>query len=315
MLLVSACAKKQDPADLVIKGGKIYTMDSSISVVEAVAIKNDRIVATGTDAIIEQFIGQGTKVIELDGRIATPGFIEGHGHLMGIGYNALDLDLLNVRNFDEMVNQVEEAVKKAKPGDWILGRGWHQDKWDVKPDKMIKGFPLHDKLSAASPDNPVFLEHASGHAGFANAKAMEIAGLGQLAKEKLRVEEGEGGEIIRDAAGNPTGLFSERAMSLITDHIPKDSDARNRQALNLAMQACLRNGITSFHDAGATRTAIDLYHAIKKEGTLGLRLYVMITGEDRNLMYEWLKKGPEIDSTGWRTIRSIKLHCDGALGS
>ena len=214
-----------------------------------------------------------------------------------------------------MVSQVAAAVKKAKPGEWIIGRGWHQDKWDTKPERLIKGFPVHDRLSAISPDNPVFLHHASGHAAFANAKAMQVAGVNQLSREQLKKGEGEGGEIIRDGKGNPTGLFNERAMSLIQSHIPEDSDARNRQALELAIKACLRNGLTSFHDAGAGRKVIDLYHQFKKEGKLGERLYVMITGEDRELMYEWFRKGPEIDSSGWLTIRSVKLHCDGALGS
>ena len=180
---------------------------------------------------------------------------------------------------------------------------------------MVKGFPLHQKLSEASPNNPVFLRHASGHAGFANAKAMEIAGVNQLSIEKLSSDESEGGEIIRDALGNPTGLFNERAMNLIDRHIPQNTEDTDRQALDLALKACLRNGLTGFHDAGATRENIDLFHEFKKEGKLSVRLYVMITGRDRDLVYEWLKHGPEIDTTSWLTIRSIKLNCDGALGS
>ncbi|MEJ7646878.1 MAG: amidohydrolase [Chryseolinea sp.] len=314
-LLVVSCSTRQSPADLVIRGGKIYTMAGVTPVVEAVAVKGDRIVALGNEADITKHIGTNTQIIDLAGRIATPGFIEGHGHLMGIGYNELELDLTGLKSFDELVTQVAAAAKKAQPGDWIIGRGWHQDKWEVAPERLIKGFPLHDQLSAASPDNPVFLHHASGHAAFANAKAMEVAGVNQLSREQLKRGEGEGGEIIRDEKGNPTGLFNERAMSLIQSHVPENSDSRNRQALELALKACLRNGITSFHDAGAGRKTIDLYHQYKNEGKLEVRLYVMITGEDRALMYEWLRKGPEIDSTGWLTIRSIKLHCDGALGS
>ena len=314
-ILVFSCDKKQEAADMVIRGGKIYTVVDAQPVVEAVAVKGDKIVFAGSEAEVQNFIDDKTTVIDLQGKILTPGFIEGHGHLMGVGYNELNLDLMDVKSYDEMIERVKTAVSNAQPGQWIVGRGWHQDKWDVKPEKMVKGFPLHNKLSEVSPDNPVFLRHASGHAGFANAKAMELAGVNLLSVEKLGDEQSQGGEILRDALGNPTGLFNERAMGLIAQHIPENTEATDRQALELALQACLRNGITSFHDAGATRKHIDLFHQFKSEGKLDVRLYVMLTGGDRDLIYEWLKKGPEIDSAGLLTIRSIKLNCDGALGS
>ncbi|MEJ1241569.1 amidohydrolase [Chryseolinea sp. T2] len=315
VIAVFSCGKKELPADLVIRGGTIYTVDPEKPTAEAIAIRKGTIVAVGTTADVQPFITEETQILELNGRTATPGFIEGHGHLMGIGYNELELDLMKAKSFDEIVSMVKDAAEKAKPGEWITGRGWHQDKWTVKPERQIKGFPVHDALSAVSPNNPVFLRHASGHAGFANAKAMEMAGVNQLSREKLRQEAAEGGEVIRDERGNPTGLFNERAQSLIADHIPENTAERDEEALRLAMRACLRNGITSFHDAGASREAIDLYHKFKTDGKLALGLYVMITGGDRDLVYEWFKKGPEIDTTGWLTVRSVKLHCDGALGS
>ncbi|HTF22069.1 MAG TPA: amidohydrolase [Chryseolinea sp.] len=315
LLVLASCGKKYTPADLIIRGGTIYTVDSAKPIIDAIAIRKGIIVAVGTAADVEPFMGEQTQFVELNGRIATPGFIEGHGHLMGIGYNELELDFMQAKSFDEIVSMVKDAAEKARPGEWITGRGWHQDKWDVRPDRLIKGFPVHDALSAASPSNPVFLRHASGHAGFANAKAMEVAGVNLLSREKLQKEAGEGGEVIRDEKGNPTGLFNERAMSLIAEHIPANTAERNAEALRLAMQACLRNGITSFHDAGASRETIDLYHQFKDEGKLAVGLYVMVTGGDRDLVYEWFKKGPEIDTTGWLTVRSVKLHCDGALGS
>jgi predicted amidohydrolase YtcJ len=314
ILLLMGCSKPQ-PADLIIKGGTIYTMDASHPTAQAIAVKGDRIVFVGEVSAVEKLKDDHTQIIDLAGQTLTPGFIEGHGHIMGVGYNELNLDLMNVKSFDEMVEKVKEAVAKAAPGQWIVGRGWHQDKWETKPSKMVNGFPVHDQLSAVSPNNPVFLRHASGHAGFANAKAMEIAGVNQLAKEKAIFSDGEGGEIMRDQLGNPTGLFNERAMGLITKHIPEGDSERDRQALDLAMKACLRNGITSFHDAGASRENIALFHEFKSKGKLLTRLYVMITGFDRDLIYESFKKGPEIDSTGTLTIRAIKLNCDGALGS
>lgn len=314
LLFLFGC-QKNTPADLVIWGGKIYTVNSTNEVVEAVAVVGNKITVVGTASDIKKHVGEKTQIIDLQGRILTPGFIEGHGHIMGVGYNEMELDLSTIKSYDEMVQKVKEAVDKSSPGEWILGRGWHQDKWDVKPDVMIKGFPVHKKLSEVSPDNPVFLRHASGHASFANAKAMELAGVNQLSVEGNRKKNNEGGEVIRDELGNPTGLFNERAMELIDEHIPPRTRERDTRALELAMQTCLRNGITSFHDAGASREHIDLFHDFKSKNQLNVRLYVMVSGRDGNLVYEWLKKGPEIDSSGWLTIRSIKLNCDGALGS
>ena len=304
-----------NPADLVIRGGKIYTVNEANQVAEAVAVEGDKITFVGSMADVEKFIGDKTKVIDLQGKILTPGFIEGHGHLMGVGYNELELDLSQIRSYDEMIDKVREAVSKSSPGEWILGRGWHQEKWRVKPDGMVKGFPVHKKLSEVSPNNPVFLRHASGHAAMANAKAMEVAGVNQLSIEKNRREEGEGGEVVRDALGNPTGLFNERAMDLIDEYVPANTPERAAHALELAIKACQRNGITSFQDAGATRQDIDLFHQFKQEKKLGVRIYAMVTGRDRDLVYEWFRKGPEIDSTNMLTIRAIKLNCDGALGS
>jgi predicted amidohydrolase YtcJ len=314
LLLIISCSPKKTPADLIIKSGKIYTMNDQQPSVEAVAVIADKIVYAGDSKGLEKFQGKKTKVIDLQGKTMTPGFIEGHGHFMGLGYNEMNLDLMNVKNYDEILEKVKEAVAKAQPGQWIIGRGWHQEKWDKKPAKMVKGFQTHESLSSISPNNPVYLRHASGHLGFANAKAMQLAGVNQLSIEKLE-KESEGGEIIRDELGNPTGIFNERAQSLIAKQIPEETEETNAQALELAIQASLKNGITSFHDAGASRRSIELFKKFKKEGKLNTRLYVMVTGFDPKLVYEHFRNGPEIDSTGLLTIRSIKLNCDGALGS
>jgi predicted amidohydrolase YtcJ len=314
LLAAFGCQTKRTPGDLIIKGGSIYTVDEKNPVVEAVVVKQDTILFAGTLEAATQLVDASTQVIDLDGLTMTPGFIESHGHIMGLGYNEIDLDLANVKSYDEMVEKVKEAVANAQPGKWILGRGWHQDKWDKRPEKMVQGFQTHEKLSEVSPDNPVFLRHASGHAGFANAKAMQIAGVNQLSIEKLESGLGEGGEIIRDKLGNPTGIFNERAQGLIDKVIPPNTPETDAHALGLAMESCARNGITSFHDAGATRERIALFNKFSEEGRLKARLYVMITGFDRKLINERYKKGPQIDPRGV-TIRSIKLNCDGALGS
>lgn len=315
VLLAVSCGPAVQPADIVILGGKIYTVNDDQPLVEAVAIRGNKIELAGTEAEVRKYIGENTEMINLEGKTMTPGFIEGHGHFMGVGYNELNLDLMYVTSYDELVAKVKEAVDKAQPGQWILGRGWHQDKWDTKPDKMIKGFQTHHLLSEISPNNPVFLRHASGHAALANAKAMEVAGVNQLSVEALKESSEEGGEIIRDEMGNPTGIFNERAMGIISKHIPQDDESRDSQALSLAIQACWRNGITSFHDAGASRENIELFNQFKNDGKLGVRLYVMLTGWDRDLVYEWFKKGPVVDPDNLLTIRSVKLNCDGALGS
>ncbi len=310
-----SCGPSVQPADKVILGGTIYTVDETQPTVEAVVINGNIIEFAGKETEARKYIGEKTEVIDLVGKTMTPGFIEGHGHFMGVGYNELNLDLMYVTSYEELVAKVKEAVDKAQPGQWILGRGWHQDKWDTKPDKMIKGFQTHHLLSEVSPNNPVFLRHASGHAALANAKAMEVAGVNQLSVETLKESSEEGGEIIRDKMGNPTGIFNERAMGIISKHIPQDDESRDSQALSLAIQACWRNGITSFHDAGASRENIELFNQFKNDGKLGVRLYVMLTGWDRDLVYEWFKKGPVVDPDNLLTIRSVKLNCDGALGS
>ncbi|MBL7844752.1 MAG: amidohydrolase [Cyclobacteriaceae bacterium] len=314
-ILFTGCGSGIEPADLVVLGGKIYTVNDKQPEVEAVAVTGDKITFAGSEEEVQKFIGKTTQVIDLEGRIMTPGFIEGHGHFMGVGYNELNLDLMYVKSYDELIEKVKEAAEKAQPGQWILGRGWHQDKWDTKPDIMVKGFQTHHKLSEVSPNNPVFLRHASGHAALANAKAMEVAGVNQLSKEIIQDISEDGGEILRDELGNPTGIFNERAMGLVSRFIPDDEEDRDAQALELAIQACWRNGITSFHDAGVSRENIELFKSFKDQGKLGVRLYVMITGWDHDLIHEWFKKGPEIDSGNLLTIRSVKLNCDGALGS
>ena len=300
---------------MVVLGGKIYTMNPNQPVVEAVVVTGDKIKFTGSEKEARTWIGEHTNVIDLQGKTMTPGFIEGHGHIMGVGYNELNLDLMDVRSFDEIIERVREAASKAKPGQWILGRGWHQDKWERKPEKLVKGFPTHQRLSEVSPNNPVFLDHASGHLSIANAKAMEVAGIHQLSRETMQRYTADGGEVIRDEMGNPTGIFNENAVSIITQYIPANNFETDAQALDLAIKACWRNGITSFQDAGASRENIELFQKFKAEKKLGVRLYVMLTGYDRELIYSWLKRGPEIDSLNWLTIRSIKLNCDGALGS
>lgn len=313
ILLVSACSSGEK-ADSIYFNGSIYTVDESNPQVEAVAVKDGMIMAVGSKSDIMKLQGDETEMVDLKGQTMTPGFIESHAHMMGVGYNKLEIDLMYVKTYDELVEKVAEAVAKAQPGDWITGRGWHQDKWIEKPDVMVKGFQTHDKLSAVSPDNPVWLRHASGHAAFGNAKAMELAGVNNLSIESLQGEV-EGGEIIKDDLGNPTGVFTERAAGIVSRLVPQETEERAEQALDLAIQECLRLGITSFHDAGSGQAYVDRLLRFKEQGRLKIRTYTMLTGNSPALLEDWAKKGPMIDPDHQVTVRAFKLHTDGALGS
>ena len=171
-----ACADNSS-ADLVLRNGNIVTVDDDNPSAQAIAVRDGHIVAVGSDADIEGYVGAGTEVIDLEGKTAIPGFIEGHAHFTGVGMSTLQLNLMEVTNWDEIVAMVEAAVADAEPGQLIQGRGWHQEKWDRTPEPNVDGLPFHQTLSAVSPDNPVVLRHASGHATYANAMAMEMSGL------------------------------------------------------------------------------------------------------------------------------------------
>ena len=312
-----ACGPKVEPADMVLHNGKVATVDAAKPQAQAVAIRGGFIIAVGTDEEIEPYIGGSTQVIDLAGMLAVPGLIEGHGHFMGLGEAKMNLDLTRTENWDEIVAMVAEAVKTADPGDYILGRGWHQEKWDKKPSPSVEGFPVHGSLSKISPDNPVLLTHASGHATFANAKAMELAGVTR------RTPNPPGGEILHDAQGNPVGIFRETASGLLrkayaearSKRTAEEIQAEARKAVELAVQECLSKGITTFHDAGEPLETIDLFKQMAEEGNLGIRLWVMIR-EDNKILESNLAKYRMIDSANKHlTVRAIKVTLDGALGS
>jgi predicted amidohydrolase YtcJ len=313
--LLSCSNPEKEFATMLIYGGTIYTVDSTSTTVEAVATKDNKILFAGSLEEAESYKNEQTELLDLKGKTMTPGLIEGHGHFMGLGYNELNLDLMNTTSYQAIVDAVAERVKTAKPGEWITGRGWHQSKWDSMPAEIVHGFQTHHLLSEVSPDNPVYLRHASGHAGFANAKAMEIAGLTVFAKDGIKKYKVEGGEVLVDASGSPTGVFNERAQGFITQHIPERTPETDNKAFALAVEACQKNGITSFHDAGIGRETIALYEKMKSEGKMNTRIYAMLTGWDEDLLNDWFKKGVMIDDDHRFTIRSVKLNCDGALGS
>ncbi len=297
-------AHAAEPADLVLVGATVHTVDPARPRAEALAVRGGRIVAVGTSAEIRALAGAKTRVMELSGRTVVPGFDDAHAHLLGIGFARLDVDLVGARSFAEVVARVAAAVKTRRPGEWIRGRGWHESKWASPAPGAVRGFPTHQALSAVSPDNPVVLTRADGHATLANARAMALEGITRATASPA------GGEIVKDAAGDPTGVFVDNAESLV--EAPERTAAETRRALELAMDECLAKGVTSLTDAGAGMEVIALYREAAARGALRTRLYVMASGLGTMRALGRPEHGL---GGGMLDVRAVKLYADGALGS
>lgn len=305
------------PADLVLRHGKVVTVDDRNPVAQALAARGGRIVAVGSDEVVGKLIGDKTHVINLAGRLAIPGFIEGHGHFVGLGQSKMVLDLRQAKTWDDIIRQVEEAAKTKPAGEWIIGRGWHQEKWTARPEPNVDGYPVHARLSAVSPNHPVLLGHASGHMNFANALAMNLAGI------EASTPNPAGGEILKDSNGQPIGIFRETAQGLVSraysDYQRQQTPERRAQdlhtAIRLAQEECLAKGATSFQDAGSPFSTIEVLKALADKGELRLRLWVMVrTGNDE--LGRGLQKHRMIGAgDDHLTVRAIKRSIDGALGA
>ena len=303
------CGPGLEPADLVLRDGKIVTVDDTNPEAQALAVRGDEIIAIGTNDEVAAYIGEMTQVIELDGQLAIPGFIEGHGHFLGVGNAQMQLRLMDTQNWEEVVSMVAAAVEQAQPGQLIRGRGWHQEKWDPLPEPNVEGFPLHDRLSEVSPDNPVLLTHASGHATFANARAMEMSGITRDTPNP------DGGEILRDSRNNPIGVFRETASRLLNAASADAAPPDPRRQAELAVAEALSKGVTSFQDAGSSFETVDLLKSMVDDGSLGIRLWVMLRESNEALA----ARGADYRMVGYGnnhlTVRAIKRSIDGALGS
>ena len=310
-----ACQAKPEPADLVVTNGKVVTVDEAKPEAQAVAVRADRIVEVGSVDAIQRYVGSNTQVVDAGGELVIPGLIESHGHFTGVGESQLVLKLGAVRTWDEIVAMVENTARAAKPGQWIYGRGWHQEKWTVPPAPNVEGFPTEASLSKVSPNNPVLLTHASGHASFANALAMRLSGITRDTRSPA------GGEILKDAKGQPTGLLRETAAGLVRRGTgePVQTDAerleRDNRVLHLASEEALSKGVTTFQDAGSSFATIDRMKAMVDANKLGVRLWVMVRAgleeETKKLaQYRMIDYGK-----GHLTVRAIKRSIDGALGS
>jgi predicted amidohydrolase YtcJ len=305
------------PADLVLRNGRIVTVDDARPEVQALAARGDTIVGLGSNQDVAPYVGATTRVIDLNGALATPGFIDAHVHFTGVGEAARNLKLSTAKNWDDIVRMVAEAAKTARPGEWILGRGWHQEKWSEAPSPNVEGFPLHEALSRVSPNNPVWLTHASGHAGFANALAMKAAEVTKSTPDPA------GGKILKDADGNPTGLFNERAQSLVGEALARDRATRTpgqveadlRQVIDLAARESLAKGLTTVSDAGSPPATIEVVKRVVDEGRLPLRVWMMLR-EDASKLAADMPKYRVVNYGDKRfTVRATKRQIDGALGS
>ena len=291
-------------ADLVIVGGKVATVDTDFSITEAVVVKNDKIIFVGTNEDAKGYIGSKTKVIELNGELVLPGLIDSHGHLTGYGKSLEHIDLVGTKSYREVIDLVKEKVETVKSGEWIRGRGWDQNDWDIKE------FPHHQSLSKISPNNPVMLSRIDGHAILVNQKAMEIAGIDSNTPNP------DGGKIIRDSNGICSGVFIDNAEKLITDHVPKYSTEKIRSIITNAAIRCTEFGLTGVSDAGIPVSRIDDYKFLIDNNKLPIRINAMLSDTVVSDIIEFLQRY-KVDSYGndFLRVKSIKLYADGALGS
>ena len=307
-----------EPANLILFNGTVATLNDSFSIEQAVAIRNHKIVAVGENATALSHKGPNSQIIDLKGRFLMPGFIEGHGHYLSLGRSKQTLDLSQAKSWDEIISKVAIAVDRSDEGQWIEGRGWHQEKWISGQDDLIDGVPTNRRLNEIASDNPVILEHASGHAAIANHLALRISGIDEKTPNPL------GGKIVRDENGIATGLLRETAQNLTASALASsrsnltEEDVFNQMSeqVELAAEEALRHGITSFHDAGSNFSTIDLYKKLEQKKALPIRLYVMIQGENNERLALNLKKYySPYQENDFLTVRSIKAQLDGALGS
>ena len=291
------------PASLIVTNARIYTVDDSRPIVAAMAVRDGRIVFTGSAREAMALKGTSTKIVDLAGRTVIPGMVDAHAHLLGLGQALRIVNLVGAKSYDEVIARVVARAKGLPPGQWLLGRGWDQNQWgDTR-------FPTHDALSRALPNNPVYLTRVDGHAGLANAAAMRAASVTAASKDP------SGGKVERTASGDPTGVFIDNAKDLVEHSIPPGTREETRQAIRAAIAESQRYGLVGLHDAGESRATIDLMEEMAKAGEIPFRLYVMI-GDDSAAVAHYLARGPQsglYDNHLW--LRSFKLYADGALGS
>lgn len=288
-----------------VENVKGYTFDGlgRLQTFEAAMIGDDgKVEAVGTREMLKAR-AEGADVVDGGGAVMLPGLIDAHGHVMGLGQMALEVDLTGTRSLDEALDKVKAYAEANPDAKWIRGRGWNQEMWG------LGRFPTAEELDRAVADRPVWLSRVDGHAGWANSKAIVLARV--TAKTKAPA----GGEIIRDDSGKPTGVFVDAAESLIARHVPAPTEAEQEAALEAALKSMASVGLTGVHDAGIDQKTWALYRRFGEEGRLTTRIYAMIGGVDKD--FNALSKAGPQDKLydGRLSLRAVKLYSDGALGS
>ncbi|HET8771619.1 MAG TPA: amidohydrolase family protein [Gemmatimonadaceae bacterium] len=298
-----AAGPDRAPADLVALNGRIYTADGARPVVQAIAVRDGRIVFAGDERGARALVGPETETLDLAGRTMIPGMTDAHAHVAGLGESLRNVDLTGTTSYDQVIARVVERARTTPAGEWILGRGWDQNDWgDTR-------FPTHEALSRAVPNHPVYLTRVDGHAALVNAAGMQKAGITRSTQDP------SGGSIERDAQGNPAGVFVDNAQGLVGRAIPAATRAQVKESIKAAIAEMHRWGMTGVHDAGASPTVLELYEELGRENALNIRLYAMISDRAQTVN-AWLERGPLIAAhDGMLWVRSIKLYQDGALGS
>lgn len=289
-------AQKQN-ADLIVFNGQVYTVDNQFSKAEAFAIKNGKFLEAGSSkSILEKY--SATKKIDAKGKAIFPGFYDPHSHFMGLGQMLSQCDLVETKSFEEIVSRLKTFAKQHPENQWIIGRGWDQNDWEVKE------FPNKKLLDEAFPNKPVLLTRIDGHAAVVNSKAISLA--------KISTSSRVDGGLVEVKNGELTGILVDNAMGLVRRVIPNATEKEKKQMLLNAQKECFKYGLTTVSDAGLNQDDIDLIDKMNKEGSLKIRDYVMVSLGIRNLEY-YIKKG--IYKTDRLNVRSFKLYADGALGS
>ena len=292
---------KCDQADLILEDASIYNGLSENSFIGSIGIKDSKISFVDKGITTSYDKCDDVRILNLKEQFVYPGFVDGHGHLKGIGYRELTLNLQGISSLDLTLKAVENYLSLKKPNDWIIGRGWIDKTW---PEKR---FPTRWDIDSFAPNNPVVLERADGHAVVVNSVVLKLANIDSNTPDP------QGGFIEKDSNGEPTGLLVDMAMNLIADLIPKSTRNDDKKAFIEGIQRNVALGWTQIHVPGGTFEDISILNEIKSENNLLQRVYFMVDdGEPADLL---LEKGPIIDPENLLTVRAIKMYADGALGS
>ncbi|MEO5593020.1 MAG: amidohydrolase [Chitinophagaceae bacterium] len=294
--LFASCANKIS-VDLIVKGATLYTIDSAFTITEAMAVKDGKIVATGSIAdILKNYDGKET--IDADGKFIYPGFIDAHAHFVGYGLGLQKVNLVGTESWEDVLHRLNDAAKSMDTAGWLIGSGWDQNDWPVKE------FPSKEKLDKQFPNRPVFLTRIDGHAAIANKKALDLAGV----KAGITLTGGQ----VETKNGKLTGILIDNAVDLVSTEIPTPDIAQVKTALVTAQRNCFAAGLTTLDDCGLDYEAILLIDSLQKAGDLTMRIYAMLSDNKKN--YDFIAAKGKI-KTDYLDVRSFKVYADGALGS